>query len=251
MGRREDKRSIETVGNDVLVKERDLLAFVCLVVVIERELIQPGRLRDLAERKRPGHDESDEHRGHQVQEDSHPGRHDQHDGIAPGRARRRGEGSRLPPSGSPSRSAPAARAASGIPPTRGAAAATAEQDRRVAHRRQAGGAPERTYDRRPRDRRRRRHAAEQRATRLATPLTEQLPIGVVSLTHAHAVGDRRGQEALQRGQRCDRHGRRREPPDVDRAEVGEARGVAHGGSTRSSRPAGRCHRRPPSRARQR
>ena len=102
-----------------------------------------------------------------------------------------------------------ARAASGMPETSGAATKTrASSDQRVGDRGQPGGGSGAHVDRGPGDRGRGGDAAEQRHDDVRQPLPEQLPVGVVVLVDGHRVGDRRAQQALQRGERGDRPGPR-------------------------------------------
>ena len=63
------------------------------------------------------------------------------------------------------------------------------------------------------------HAPEQRDHHVGEPLPEELAVGVVVLVDGHGVGDRRAEQALERGERRD--GERSRAEGADGAEVDE------------------------------
>ena len=81
-----------------------------------------------------------------------------------------------------------------------------EQDDRMADGGQPGGGTGADVDGGPRDGRCCRDAAEERCRKVGNALSQELAVRVVPLSHAHPVGHGRGQQALERGQRRDRHG---------------------------------------------
>ena len=89
VGGGEEERSVEPVGHDVVVQERQLL--VDVVRLVERHLLEVGRACRLAQGEEPGHDQADQDGGDQVEGDG-GGRSDEQDGgVAAGRAEQRGQ----------------------------------------------------------------------------------------------------------------------------------------------------------------
>ncbi len=65
VGGGEEQRAVDAVGDDVLVEQGVFL--VGVVALVERHLVEAGRLGGLSECEEPGDDEADEDGGDQVE----------------------------------------------------------------------------------------------------------------------------------------------------------------------------------------
>ena len=104
-----------------------------------------------------------------------------------------------------------------------------EQDQRMGQRRQPRGRPGTDVHRGSRDRGGRRDSAEQRGAQVGQSLTDELAVGVVALAHAHPVGHRGRQQALQGGQCCDGDRGQQEGIQIGEGDPGQVRGGEPGG----------------------
>ena len=97
-----------------------------------------------------------------------------------------------------------------------------EQRNGMDHARDRGAAAGTDVGRRPRDRARRRNAAEERRDDIGDALRHELLVGVVAVVDLR-IGDARGQQGLDRAQECDRDRRRDEVAQRRQRDVGPAR----------------------------